>query len=158
MASQTSDTPNGLFTLPPTAGLPADPATAPEGHPCGAIPSQGCQRPCCLRLTPRPASRHLLRVTASPLGWLLRGHFLYSPQCLQRDKGKPGWGPPTNHTAGVSGKEPSYLSSKFGFPSRRSPLGRAGSPCAGAMMYCISTDCTCWLCRPTPGGCVHVAP
>lgn len=85
---------------------------------------------------------------------------LQPPQCLQEGGGvwgKPGWGPSTNCTAGVAGKEPSYLSSKLILPPRRSPLAQAGGPCTRAVMCCVSTDCTCWLCSPTPGGHVRAA-
>lgn len=69
MASQTSDTPNGPLTLPPTAGLPADPLplllkvipavpSPPEG--CGTAPAACMPHPtsCLQALLPR--------VTASP--------------------------------------------------------------------------------------------
>lgn len=133
MALQTSDTPNGLLPLPPAAGLPADPATAPEGHPCGAIPPQGCAR--ALHASPRVLLWALCGVTASALGWPLG-----SPQCLQEVTAKPSWDPPASPTAAVSSKEPSYLSSRFLFPAGRSPLARASIPCARAVMCCISTS------------------
>lgn len=120
MALQTSDTPNGLLPLPPAAGLPADPATAPEGHPCGAIPPQGCAR--ALHASPRVLLWALCGVTASALGWPLG-----SPQCLQEVTAKPSWDPPASLTAGVSSKESSYLSSGF-HPSWEKPSGKGQHP------------------------------
>lgn len=141
MASQTSDTANGLLSL--------------------CLPLQGCQLilllllkvipvvpspPLCVPepllpacLTPRPAPGAAQGHSFTP-GVALEEPLSLQPQYWQEVKPKPSWTKPTNLTAGVSGKEPSNLSCKFVFPAGRSPLAQASSPCARAVVCCVSTD------------------
>lgn len=94
-ASQTSDTPNGLLARPPTAGLAADTATAPEGHLCGPIPSRRlCPSPRCLHASVcvLPPGRGLC--TASQLrpwdGSWVEPPSLQPRQCLREGRGVLG--------------------------------------------------------------------
>lgn len=122
--------------------------------PAGCAPAPAARMP---HPVPALGPRALLRVTALPLGWLL-GRATFSadtpaPAGGQQESGENKLESEVHQPILLLGLLARSLPSFH--PNSvcplRSPSAEAGGPCARAVICCISTDCTCKLCSPTPG-------